>query len=826
MLAIVFGTRLISLGAAMGDEELTVTFRPIAIPEVRDVLDHGIVGRVGPLIMVARQTTDPVGKLALWNLDQPNPMNGAWAEVDGGKNLQWSATAADQDSLICAGGTTGGQSVGWVTRWRLVSGELQRETLLDLPLPLVGAGAIVDGDTLYVFGGRTADRSFSDAIWTLNLRVPGSAWQRGGRLLQGGVFRPLLARQADVIIVAGGWSQTATANYQWSRGVSLARPSGAAPRQWRAASAMPVDAPAAAALPMGQSHVGFLVGSTAEGDEFSSQAPRTGRSSLLIYNVVTDAWSRREAASAGPLDLVWTGPDGQRRGLLIRNHRASVAEIQLPMTKLTLAPFDYAVIGAFFAFILSVGLWFSRKQTTEAVFALGGRRLPWWVSGISMFATFTSAISFMAIPATAYLSSLIYLFPAIMLVPAFLIQGYVIYPLLRKLEITSTFEYLERRFSRALRMLASLKAIIFQTFGKSTVVLLLPAMAIAATTGIPVQQSILLMGGCTIFAATIGGLQAVAWSEAFVGILMMVAPVIMIVAAVLALPGGAHEFMATARQYDKLELVSANWSWTIPAAWVLCLNSLFSQTILQAADQPVIQRVFSTPLAQVRKTAAMSGMLGLGISILINVLGVVLFTYFHRFPEQLEPTSQNDQLVPLFILHGLPAGVAGLVLAAVLMASMSAVSSAMHSSATLVVEDFYRLWRRPRSDREPVWVMKAGVLVLGGISVWSALELAKLSVPSLYALWSELLGLLGGGFVGVFALGMFTTRANSRGALAGVVASVVVGLGVKLGTHITPFAYIPIVITVCVVVGYLVSLVTPAEDRDLSGLTVFTPRAQ
>jgi Na+/proline symporter len=160
------------------------------------------------------------------------------------------------------------------------------------------------------------------------------------------------------------------------------------------------------------------------------------------------------------------------------------------------------------------------------------------------------------------------------------------------------------------------------------------------------------------------------------------------------------------------------------------------------------------------------------------------------------------------------------------MASMSAVSSAMHSSATLVVEDFYRLWRRPRSDREPVWVMKAGVLVLGGISVWSALELAKLSVPSLYALWSELLGLLGGGFVGVFALGMFTTRANSRGALAGVVASVVVGLGVKLGTHITPFAYIPIVITVCVVVGYLVSLVTPAEDRDLSGLTVFTPRAQ
>ena len=121
---------------------------------------------------------------------------------------------------------------------------------------------------------------------------------------------------------------------------------------------------------------------------------------------------------------------------------------------------------AYFLLIAFIGFWFSRGQESSEEFSLGNRRVPWWAAGISMFATGASAITFMAVPALAFRTNFVWLLPLATLVPAYFINAYYIFPLLRRMNITSTYEYLERRFNvplaadrkRAVRAAANLRA--------------------------------------------------------------------------------------------------------------------------------------------------------------------------------------------------------------------------------------------------------------------------------------------------------------------------------------------------------------------------------
>jgi Na+/proline symporter len=145
----------------------------------------------------------------------------------------------------------------------------------------------------------------------------------------------------------------------------------------------------------------------------------------------------------------------------------------------------------------------------------------------------------------------------------------------------------------------------------------------------------------------------------------------------------------------------------------------------------------------------------------------------------------------------------------------------MSSVATIFNVDFYAKFRPKASDREHLLVMRIAAVVAGAIATAAAIFMATLNLRSLFQVWNELFAVLGGGFLGIYILGIFTRRANAIGAATGALMSVVVTVLVRSYTTLHWYGYMPAAVFSCCIIGYLVSLVTPRSSRSLAGLTAF-----
>lgn len=740
---------------------------------------------------------------------------GAWEQTE--TEVPADASAVRWGSAwILVGGHKNNQPVPEVSILTLDGGRPVLRALPPLPQAVAGAAAAVIGNTLYVLGGSSSVTPLTptSAFWALDLASP-TAWHPGPPFPGQPRAYAAATEQYGMLCVFGGRNEEPLAE-TW-----VFRPSpleGTQDAGWKRLTNLPAPAVRAAALPMGQAQV-LLVGG---GDP---AAPEAALSRPLLFHTLTDAWCAFDTLPGLTSPLL--GRLGPTIFALGTGSGGKPAALQLDATRSVrnLAWPDYVVIVLYFAFISGIGFYFSRKQESSEEFSLGNRKVVWWAAGISMFATGASAISFMAIPALAFATNLVWLFPLIVMIPAYFVTAHLIFPLLRRMEITSTYEYLERRFNRTLRVIASLQCIFFQTFARTSVVLVLPALAISSVTGINVFLSVLLMGIITTIYTAIGGFDAVIWTEVFQGLLKFFAPLVMIGICIAALPGGVGEFFTTSVTYRKFDFALLTWDVAVPAFWILMVGTFLTATVSAAGDQPIIQRVFSAPLHEVRRVNAMSTACGILIGVIVNVMGLAIFAYFRAHPEKFDPNAQNDQIVPLFVTQAMPTGMAGMVVAAIFASAMATVASAMNSVATIFTEDFYLKFRPRATDRERLITLKTTSYVVGAIGTAMALLLAAQNLKSMMVVWSQFTALLGGGIVGVYTLGMFSRRANGFGAICGAIFSVVLTLAVKLFTPLHWATYTPIAIFSCIAAGYLCSLFAP-QRKDLTGLTVFTPASR
>ncbi len=703
-----------------------------------------------------------------------------------------------------------------------------------LPVAVARAGACVVGTKIYVVGGLSSIQPLTlvNSLWSLDLSTPGAGWISEAPLPGPGRAFAAVVEQYDSVCVFGGLVANGSGACSASSESWLFRPKppeASLRLGWARGADIPHPAIGAIAFPEGQSSVVLTGGEqTATASVFPVETTGAPASPPLIYQTVTDAWCPFDQplpmTATHVVQLVSTL---STRTLLAGNASdhapVQLGEFKIVRTVRSLSWVDYLVIACYFAFISLIGVLASRHQKSSADFSLAGRNVPWWVAGISMFATGASAISFMAIPALAFSTNLVFLFPTFVALITYFVQARLIFPLLRRMEITSTYEYLERRFNRTLRLIASAQCIVFQTFGRAAVVLVLPSLAISATTGISVYLSLVVMWLVTTVYTAAGGFHAVVWTDVFQGILKFTAPLAMIAVCLYSLPGGPREFMQIGMSHHKFDFALMTWNPTVPAVWILFVNSFLAFTIVQAGDQPVIQRVFSSPQKEVRRVAAMSAACGMLIATVVNVLGVAIFAYFHSNPARLDPLAQNDKIVPLFVIQALPHGFIGMVIAAIFASAMTTVASSMNSSATVFTEDFYMRFRPNATDRTRVIVLRVTSTIVGIVALGIALLLATLNLKSLMVTWSIISALLGGGIVGVYSLGMFTKRANGFGAVCGAIISVIVTALVQFNTPLHWQTLIPIAIFSCMGSGYLLSLIA-GQKKDLTGLTIYTPK--
>ena len=173
---------------------------------------------------------------------------------------------------------------------------------------------------------------------------------------------------------------------------------------------------------------------------------------------------------------------------------------------------------------------------------------------------------------------------------------------------------------------------------------------------------------------------------------------------------------------------------------------------------------------------------------------------------------QNDGVFPLFIANHLPPGVAGLVIAGIYSASMSSLDSSMHSVSTVVTVDFYKRFSKTYTEKQAMKVAKGVTVIVGILGTGVACLMAAFPIASLFFFFQEIVGLFGSALTGIFILGIFFKKANWVGTLTGALASVLVLIFVKYNTPMNFYIYPLIAIPVCVIVGYLVSILVPVKD--------------
>ena len=234
------------------------------------------------------------------------------------------------------------------------------------------------------------------------------------------------------------------------------------------------------------------------------------------------------------------------------------------------------------------------------------------------------------------------------------------------------------------------------------------------------------------------------------------------------------------------------------------------------------QRVLSTKDDKAaRNSILMLTVIALPGSLMFFSIGTLLYTYYKVHPASLNPLLTTDQIFPQFIASDLPSGVTGMIIAGIFAASMATLSSNINSIATLISVDFYERYARQPSAAVSVRLAEWVTLLAGAAGTGLALYLSTFDVQSLWDKFIELMALLGGGFAGIYALGMFTRRANWQGCAAGIVASIVLTALAKLYTPLHVIAYMVVSVGGCMIFGYLASLAFPAPTHSLRGLTIF-----
>lgn len=747
--------------------------------------------------------------------------------------LGYGAAITVADSLIIIGGSDGARHYAEVKRLRYLDGQLELTDLPPLPEPNANFGAALVGKTIYVAGGQTSPQSTTAlrSLWSIEPDHPTPAWRSEPSLPANGRILPAAAGQNGAFHLISGADLSAGSSGEpvreylrdhWQFSPNLG---------WSRQPDAPRPIVAATALPLGQSHLVVLSGDDGRlvirAPELGERHPGFSRD-VLTYNTITSAWS---SLGSMPISLVTTGATLWQGEIVIVGgedrpaHRSGQPlAARLERTGGGFGWLDYFVLGIYLAATLLVGLYFSRGGGTSEDFFLGGRRIPWWAAGLSIYGTQLSAVTYLAVPAKTYAEDWTYLLSTIciVLVAPLIIRYYL--PFFRRLNLTTAYEYLELRFSLIVRLLGSSSFIIFQA-GRLAIVLFLPALALSAAGGFNIYLCILLMGVLTTLYTVKGGLQAVVWTDVVQVFVLLGGAIAALAVLITGTEGGVTEIVATAQSAGKFHLLNLSWDATTTTVWVMIVGNLATHLIPYTTDQSVVQKYLTTSSErEAARGIVINAALTIPTALIFFSAGSALFVFYKNHPELLNPAIQTDASFAWFIANHLPRGVAGLVLAGVFAAAMSTMSSSINSIATAIVTDFYvRLWPAP-PESSRLKLARRLTLMFGVVGTIVAMLMAGFEIRSLWDLFLQSIGLTGSGLAGIFILGIFTRRAHTAGVLCGAVASGVILILIPRYTNLHFFLHAAIGIATCVTVGYLASLLLPNRDRQDAGLTIHAPQ--
>lgn len=488
---------------------------------------------------------------------------------------------------------------------------------------------------------------------------------------------------------------------------------------------------------------------------------------------------------------------------------------------------DYGVVMVYLLLTVMIGLRFSGKHQSTDTYFKGDGKIPDWAIGVSILGAQISAISFMSTPAKVYATNWNYFFLSIavlFIVPV--VNKYYI-PFYRRLNLTSAYEYLDKRFNYSVRFIASALYILFE-LGRLAIILILPSIALSVVAGLDVNMCVLVIGLVTLVYTFKGGIKAVIWTDVMQVFVLLGGALLCVLFILFHLPADSSDIYRNIAENDKFKMFDSQLNLSTSNLWVVLVAGCVLNFLPFSTDQTTVQRYLTTKDEKgARKSVRVAAWISIPATILFMGIGTLIYLFYFYHPGEVNITHKSqDSIFPWFVVSQLPSGIRGLVIAGVFAATMSSLSSSLTSASTAFITDFYRMLYPVKGQREYLKAARITSLLIGALAISIALYIINKGVISLWDQYNIFMGLFTAGIGGVFILGIFTQRVNFQGALGGLILSGLAQYLVSKYTNIHFLLYPVISLIVCCVSGYFIGLCFPLQNKSLEGLTVYTQKKE
>lgn len=489
---------------------------------------------------------------------------------------------------------------------------------------------------------------------------------------------------------------------------------------------------------------------------------------------------------------------------------------------------DIIIFVVYLAGITLFGSSFFKKNRSAATYTLGDKNIPPWVIAMSIFATFVSSISFLALPGNAYSSNWNALVFSLSIPISLWVAVRYFVPLYRRINSPSAYTFLETRFGPWARIYVSSCYLLTQIMRVGTILYLL-ALTLNAVAGWNIVVIIIITGLTVTVYSLLGGFEAVVWTDAVQGIILIGGALATAIYILFNMPEGPGQLFSIASANHKFSLGDFGSGLSEPTFWVVLIYGVFINLQNYGIDQNYVQRYMASKTEKEAKSSAFwGGMIYLPVSLAFVFIGTALFSFYHSgaatLPDELQQPGMTDRIFPYFIVHQLPVGLAGLLIASVFAAGMSTISTSFNSSATVFLTDYYKRYsKKPVSEKKALQILYVSSLTISIVGIGVAI--AMINVKSALDAWWTLASVFSGGMLGLFLLAAFSKITQSNAALIGTIAGLLVILWLSispllfgnetLASHFHSFLTIVFATLTIFFVGFIFSILLKKKNEHL-----------
>lgn len=443
----------------------------------------------------------------------------------------------------------------------------------------------------------------------------------------------------------------------------------------------------------------------------------------------------------------------------------------------TLGIADYGIVVFTVILLLLISFFKGRNETDTHDYFVARRKIPIWAAVLSFVATEISAMTIVGVPAAGFKENWQYLQFFIGSSLARIIIAFLFIPAFYKYNCTTIYEFLKYRFGANTQYAGSFFFFITRLFG-SGLRLYAASLAVSVIMGWPLLWTLSFFTAISVVFIGFGGIKAVIWTGTMEAAAFFIAGIALVIYLYFRIDGGFAAISDIAGRAGKLSLLNFGWGWKNPnLLWIAVINGVFTSLASFGTDQEMMQRLLTLETRQASQKTIVATIFGTIPLLMIYLsVGTLLFVFYAQHPNLPLPDN-TDKILSHFTVQVLPAGLKGLVLAAIIMAS---IDSPLSSLASSFVTDIYRpLLKKDGQEKHYLLVSRLAVVFFGLVLVLIAFACRR--AEGMLWLAYKINGVTAGSLLGVFLLGLMTKcKSNNGNVIAMFISAAVAGTALYL----------------------------------------------